>query len=166
MSLWLISAHALRYPPGWAAVSKSVSVWSSCGWVWDQRSLLATLYDLRASQRGFASNNKSIHVQCFFDSWSENKSVVKRWLHITDLGQNPGGRSDQGVKNVHVSPVRSSPSSLVYSLLRRKRAHSSLCRLTNQRAQNRNVYWSMSVTRHQSPPPSSFFHVITHRSFT
>lgn len=36
-----------------------------------------TLYDLKASQRGFASSNKSIHVQRFFDSGSESEFVVK-----------------------------------------------------------------------------------------
>lgn len=169
VSLWLISAHALRDPPDWAVtlVSKSVSVWSSCGWVWDQRSLLATLYDLKASQRGFASNKPPLidprSMLGLLDSWSESESVRKRWPHSTDLGQNPSGRLDQRVKNVHVCTVRTHLLR-VHSLLRRKRAHSSLCRSTNQRAHNRNVYWSSSVcvTRarpHQAPfTCSSPFH--------
>ncbi len=70
------------------------------------------------------------------------------------------GRSNQGVsKYVHVHLARASPSACTLTYLQlRNRAFSSLCRWTNQRAQNKRVYWSISV---QSPPTSSAFHVIT-----
>lgn len=125
------------------------------------RPAVATSHFIRpqASQRGFASNKPQLidprSMLRLLDRWSESESVRKRWPHSTDLGQNPNGRLDQGVKNVHVCTVRIHLLR-VHSLLRRKRAHGSLCRSTNQRAHNRNVYWSSSVcvTRarlHQAP---------------
>lgn len=108
-------AHLGSFSLGFTGLSSNVSVcvWRSCGCA-SRRGHYQPLY-ATSTRFGAASpptNPRwSIHGRHFFNSRSESECAVKRWLHITDLGQNPFGRSDQEAQSVHVCPARSSPSS-------------------------------------------------------